>query len=229
MARENPTPATQGPLLADRTRGLRLAELLLFFFALPAGLILVRAHLRLLVVPLVVVGGTAAALVLARDPAFDWRARLSVRTLRQNLPHILLVFLLPACLLAAAVYRFDRPAFLSFPRTHFWFWLVVMLFYPLVGATLQEVLFRVFWFHRYERLFSDPRMLLLANAAGFAMFHLFYANPIAPTLSFLGGLLFAHRYRRTRSLLAVSWEHGLWGAFLFTIGLGQYFFSGHIG
>jgi len=151
-----------------------------------------------------------------------------VRTLWQSIPRIILVFLLPAGLLTAAVYWFDRDAFLAFPMTRFRLWLFVMFFYPTVGATLQEVVFRGFFFHRYERLFPDPRVFLLVNATSFAMFHLFYANLIALILSFLGGLVFAHRYRQTRSLFAVAFEHGLWGGFLFTVGLGQFFFSGGI-
>ena len=101
-----------------------------------------------------------------------------------------------------------------------------MFFYPTVGALLQELIFRGYFFYRYERLFADSWVFLLVNATSFAMFHLFYLNPIAPTFSFLGGLLFAHRYRQTRSLFAVAFEHGLWGGFLFTIGLGHFFFSG---
>jgi hypothetical protein len=47
-------------------------------------------------------------------------------------------------------------------------------------------------------------------------------------LSMLGGWLFAYRYHRTGSVFAVSLEHGLWGDFLFTVGLGRYLYSGSI-
>ena len=166
--------------------------------------------------------------ILAKAKDFDLRTFLSFRSLWRNIPRIMLVFLLPAGLLTFAVYWLDRDAFFAFPATHFRLWLLVMILYPTVGATLQEVIFRGFFFYRYERLFPAPRVFLLVNAASFAMFHLFYANPVAPALSFLGGLLFAHRYRQTRSLFAVAFEHGLWGWFLFTVGLGQFFFSGGI-
>jgi hypothetical protein len=45
-------------------------------------------------------------------------------------------------------------------------------------------------------------------------------------LSTVGGLLFVSTYLRTRSLLAVVWEHALYGIALFTVGLGRYFVTG---
>ena len=40
------------------------------------------------------------------------------------------------------------------------------------------------------------------------------------------GLLFALRYAVTRSFWAVYLEHTLWGALVFTVGLGRFFFTG---
>jgi hypothetical protein len=47
-------------------------------------------------------------------------------------------------------------------------------------------------------------------------------------MSFVGGLLFAYTFTRARSLPLVALEHGLWGDWLFTLGLGSYFYGGHI-
>jgi membrane protease YdiL (CAAX protease family) len=66
------------------------------------------------------------------------------------------------------------------------------------------------------------------NAISFSLAHLFYSNWVALLLSFLGGYLFAWRYHRSQSLPLVSLEHALWGDFLFTVGLGWYFYSGAI-
>jgi hypothetical protein len=43
-------------------------------------------------------------------------------------------------------------------------------------------------------------------------------------MTLLGGTLFAFTYHRTRSLLACSVEHALYGCFVFTIGLEQLFY-----
>ena len=48
----------------------------------------------------------------------------------------------------------------------------------------------------------------------------------AVTISFIGGLIFAYRYTRTRSFLAVWLEHALYGDLIFTVGLGRFFFTG---
>jgi membrane protease YdiL (CAAX protease family) len=117
---------------------------------------------------------------------------------------------------------------MAFPRDNPTRWAVVLLLYPLLAALPQEVFFRCFFFHRYRQLFPCPTLMILASALSFSLAHLLYANWIAPLLSFLGGLLFGWRYWQTRSLLAVSIEHALWGNFLFTVGIGWFFYSGAI-
>jgi uncharacterized protein len=54
--------------------------------------------------------------------------------------------------------------------------------------------------------------------------HILFHNWIALALTFPGGILFALRYCNTRSLAVSSLEHALYGCFLFTIGLGQFFY-----
>jgi hypothetical protein len=47
-------------------------------------------------------------------------------------------------------------------------------------------------------------------------------------LTLIGGWLFARRYQRTRSLLAASVEHALYGVLAFTVGLGALFHHGAV-
>ena len=47
------------------------------------------------------------------------------------------------------------------------------------------------------------------------------------SLATIGGLLFAATYERRRSTLLVSIEHGLYGDFIFTVGLGGLFYNVH--
>ena len=51
-------------------------------------------------------------------------------------------------------------------------------------------------------------------------------NWIAPALTLIGGIVFGFTYERTRSSLVVAVQHALFGCFLFTIGLGWFFYSG---
>lgn len=209
-------------------RNWLLTEMLLFFFVLPLVLIRIRTHLRFTVPLLILVGGFVLTLILSRQRGFDQRAALSPRALVRQIPRVLLTFLPPAALLALLVYGFNREEFFALPVLEPKFWLILMFLYATVLAPLQELAFRGFFFHRYEKLFPDSWLFLLVNATSFAMFHLFYVNWVAPPLSFLGGLLFAWRYRRSGSLLTVIFEHGLWGGFIFTVGLGYFFWSGGI-
>lgn len=70
--------------------------------------------------------------------------------------------------------------------------------------------------------------MIIASAITFAYVHMLYINPIAPILSFVGGIIFAQTYYKHRSLALVTIEHGLYGNFLFLLGLGWYFYSGSV-
>jgi membrane protease YdiL (CAAX protease family) len=70
--------------------------------------------------------------------------------------------------------------------------------------------------------------MILASAAAFAFLHIVFRNSLAMALTVAGGLLFAARYSETGSLATSSVEHALYGCWLFTVGLGQYFNQGTI-
>ncbi len=70
--------------------------------------------------------------------------------------------------------------------------------------------------------------MIVASAAAFAFLHIIFRNPLAVALTFAGGLLFAARYAETDSLATSCFEHALYGCWLFTLGLGQYFYHGTI-
>ena len=70
------------------------------------------------------------------------------------------------------------------------------------------------------------RYLIHLSAIAFAFGHIIYFHPLSIVLTFFGGYLFSWTYFRTRSLLAVSFEHALYGCLLYTIGLGRFFYTG---
>lgn len=105
---------------------------------------------------------------------------------------------------------------------------VLMVSYPLISALPQEFVFCGFFFARYKPLFGNVRLMIFMSALTFAYAHCLYINPVAPPLSFLGGLIFASTYAKTKSLALVTIEHGLYGNSLFLIGLGWYFYSGAV-
>lgn len=104
----------------------------------------------------------------------------------------------------------------------------LLILYPVLSAFPQEFIFCSFFFKRYRILFGSGTKMILASALVFAYVHVLYINPVAPPLSFLGGLIFALSFQKTKSLALVTIEHGLYGNSLFLIGLGWYFYSGAV-
>jgi membrane protease YdiL (CAAX protease family) len=101
-----------------------------------------------------------------------------------------------------------------------------MFAYPLVSVLPQELAYRVYFFQRYAPLFGSKSGMIAASAIVFGFGHIVFHNWPAVVLTLLGGLLFAKTYRRTSSLLLVSFEHALYGWAVFTIGYGEFLVEG---
>jgi len=71
---------------------------------------------------------------------------------------------------------------------------------------------------------GDERLFFILNAALFSFSHIIFRNWLAIVLTFAGGLMFAWTYRKSKSLMVVFIEHMLYGNFIFTVGIGQYFY-----
>jgi len=202
----------------------RALELLLLFVVLPAA---VRAGLvpgpRLLVLAAV---ATGCVLLLAADPGFDRRRLWSAGGLSGQAGGVALRAAIAALVIAGLVLWLEPARLLAMPRERPWLWLAGLALYPLVSAWPQEVVYRVFFFHRYRDLFPGPRSALAANAVAFAVLHLVYPNAVAPLLSLPAGLVLGWTYLRTRRLGPVWLEHSIYGVLLFTLGLGRFFYDG---
>jgi hypothetical protein len=203
-------------------------ELLVLFVGLPLGYRF--SPWRIPALPLLWLVAGYAWWQLARDPGFD-RGRLwNVAPLSGRLGGMLLIFATIAVVLWAGVRWLAPQLEWSFVREHPAFWAVVMVLYPVLSVYPQGVLYRAFFLHRYAGLFPATQAggwaLLVASAAAFGFLHIIFRNPLAVVLTFFGGILFAWRYNETGSLLTSSFEHALYGCWLFTVGLGQYFYHG---
>lgn len=198
-------------------RGLELA---LVFGGLPLAY---RARLlpfpMLAVLDVVALGALA---ILLADPSFD-RRRLVGGFALGDVPGIAWRAVLVAAVIAAVVLLRHRSALLAFPLAHRGRWLLLLVLYPVFSALPQELLYRVYFFHRYRPLFGDGRAMLVASTAAFAFLHVVFGNVLSVGLTFAAGLVLGWRYARTRSLLPVTLEHALWGDLVFTLGLGRYF------
>lgn len=61
---------------------------------------------------------------------------------------------------------------------------------------------------------------MFLNAIVFSLGHIFFKNSLVIILTFLGGILFAITFNKTKSTLLVSIEHVIYGCWLFTVGMG---------
>jgi membrane protease YdiL (CAAX protease family) len=172
-----------------------------------------------------VLGGAMAVCLLI----FVWR-RIPPRTditpvpRAQDLKRVALVFLVLGIMIGACVAIAMPERLFNLPRARPGLWITIMILYPLVSVFPQEFLYRRFFFRRYEQALGGVWPTIAASAILFGYVHILFGEMISVAMTSVGGLLFAYTYHRTRSLLACSIEHALYGCFVFTIGLGSFFF-----
>ena len=201
-----------------------IAELLGIFVGLPLAFRYSPARVPAL--PVLWLVAAYAWWQLARDKSFDKRRLWNAGPLIGELRTIVPIFVVAALCVWSGVRWLAPQMEWSFVREHPRLWIGVMVLYPVLSVYPQGILYRAFFMHRYAELLPDKWALLLASAAAFAFLHIIFRNSIAVALTFLGGILFAWRYAQTGSLLTSSVEHALYGCWLFTVGLGEYFYHG---
>ena len=204
----------------------RAAECAVLFVLVPA--LYVLDALPFPMIPLLVLVALVCLLMLLRDPTFDRKQLGWGQVRRAHLSPVFAWFIVGAIGIVVFTWLWTPERLFELPRRNVLLWAMIMVFYPLLSVYPQEILYRTFFFHRYSDLFPRPRVRIAASAAAFGYMHIVFENWIAVVLTLLGGLLFAKTYESTRSTLAVSFEHALYGCLIFTIGLGWYFYGGAV-
>lgn len=170
----------------------------------------------------------AIVLFLLWDRTFLMRRELSQGFPWREAWLILAKFLVLGGAIALVTATVFPERFLGFPKYRTELWLLVMALYPLLSVIAQELVYRTFFFHRYGALLEAVPVVLviLLNGVLFGVGHVMFGNWIAIGGTAVVGVLLAYRYARTRSFWAVWFEHSLYGCLVFTVGLGQFFFTG---
>ena len=137
-------------------------------------------------------------------------------------------FVCAAGLITGGLLWLEPDRFLSFPVEQPLFWIAVMILYPVLSVYPQELLYRRYFFHRFAGILPHAAARVLASALTFGWMHLIFRNEIAVAFTVLGGWLFADTYRRSGSLRLACVEHALYGNLVFTVGLGEFFYSGAV-
>jgi uncharacterized protein len=226
-----PFPAVAIPVAPDATiqvaRAFLITEFVLLFVTVPLAVFLPVA-VNLPRLPMLWLAAGYCMAVLWRDPTFDRRQLWRLGTLEKQLPQMLALFGAGVVVISALVRVYAPQLFLNLPRLHPGFWALVMVTYPIFSVIPQTLVYRTFVLHRYRPVFqpkgAPPAVLIFASAAAFALGHIVFHNWIAVALTFPGGMLFARHYLSSRSVGVSALEHALFGCFLFTIGLGQFFY-----
>lgn len=115
----------------------------------------------------------------------------------------------------------DKPQLFHVLLNNSTLWLFILFFYSFFSVYPQEIIYRTFFFKRYQDLFRNEYLFILVNAALFSLAHIFFMNTLVIILTFIGGIIFALTYKKTKSTLLVSVEHSLYGCWLFTVGMGN--------
>ena len=201
---------------------LLFCEFLLIFIGSP--LLVVYGILPKLPILVLIVVSTLMLIYLLNDSTFHRRRLVHVKALRSHLRPVVMQFLILASLMSLAVYFLMNDLLFELVINSPLLWLSIVLAYPLFSVYPQELIYRGFLFHRYSPIFRGETQIVLASSIAFAFVHIVFGSWLSVALSFVGGLLFSSTYLKSRSLLLVTIEHSLIGIFIFTIGLGRYFY-----
>lgn len=233
------------PVLSSTVRMLRWIEFLLLFGVMPGALWWARSQwprvVNPAIIPILLIVFVLVLVCLLRDRTFDRRRLWNSGAVLGATPIIIACVPIPAMIMIGGIMVWRPELWLAFPRERPAIFAAVMIFYPLLSVYPQEVIWRTFFFHRYQPLFPSrssplatgfanmPWPMIFASGLAFGWMHCIFNNWLAVALPIPGGCLFAFTYARTRSTAAVWLEHALWGCFAFTIGLGRFFYGGSSG
>ena len=204
--------------------GTLMAELVLLFVGFPVLFRLLPVRLSPL--PALWLAALYCTYVLRRASGPNTMGLWNAGPLADCIGSVLGVFAVAAIIITVAVWRLRPQILFGFARNSPQFWALVMVLYPVLSVYPQGIIYRGFFFERYQSLFRSPADMIPASAAAFAFSHLIFRSSWPVALTFAGGLLFAWRYHVTGSLLVSSIEHALYGCFIFTVGLGGLFYHG---
>lgn len=172
------------------------------------------------IIPLVAIA-VFFLLLLLKDPTFDRGVLTSFKKnyIQKSVVRLLIVTIV---LLWFTWWIFPG-LFFRYPVENFNSYMLTFFLYPIASVFPQEIIYRVYYFHRYEALIPQKYLLMFSNAFIFGLTHFIYGNFVAPIATFIAGWIFIYNYYKTRSLLNVSLEHYFYGLIMFTIGLGYFF------
>lgn len=197
---------------------LLIAEMVLLFVMVPVSFVLNYSVWFKIIVG--ILGFTYIIYVLLKVERIRFKMSQQLKW-RKFFKRVIIQLILIAIITGSYVWLVDRPNFLWVVINKPYLWLLMLFVYSVFSVYPQEVIYRTFFFKRYQSLFVNQNFLLLINAVLFSMAHLFFKNTLVLIMTFVGGILFAFTFLKTKSTLLVTIEHALYGCCLFTVGMGD--------
>ncbi len=200
---------------------LLFIEFIFLFFGVPL-LIYFETHIihpSAIILPILI----GIFIYLKRLPDFRFKDLIQFNIKKKILLIHAFFILLISLALLSGVYLFDRNNLFNLPKGNILIWIMLCIFYPVFSAYGQEIIYRVFLFHRYRTIFKKNIFFILASGVSFSFMHIVYYSHISIILTLFMGIYLASIYVKTKSVLFTSILHGFLGDVVFTIGLGSYF------
>lgn len=201
-----------------KSRTYLASELLLLFVLLPISLVF--SYSFILKAIFILLGFIYIAVVLIRFEKISFKTSIRIEWSR-FWKRIGLLFLGIILITSLYVFLMDANKLFCVIINKPLMWISIFGVYTLLSVWPQEIVYRTFFFARYEALFQNKKLLIFVNAILFSLAHLFFKNTLVIVLTFIGGLFFSYTYYKSKSTLLVSVEHALYGNWLFTVGMGE--------
>lgn len=222
----NSGPTSSPPIPGKRAHARLWAEWLVLFVGVPLAMTVALGQFSLFAVLWAL--AAVSVVLLTLTPGFSWRMLWRMPD-RGSLLFLLGWTALTGVVSFAVVETLRPGAFLSMPLYRPGLWLLIMVFYPILSAWPQELIYRTLFFERYGALFPSAPVAIAVNGFAFGLGHLFFMNPVTITMTALGGAVMGWAYlARGRSVLLAWAMHSVAGQIIFTFGLGVYFYHGAI-
>ena len=196
----------------------RFAEFFTLFIVFPISLVL-DYYIAIKII-LGVIGFVYIVIVLLKIEKLHFGIRSNLNW-SKFLKETAVKFLIITTLTIPYVFLVDRENLFAVVINKPLLWLGILFIYTLFSVYPQELIYRTFFFKRYQVLFKSEAILIFINAIVFSLAHIFFRNTLVLLLTFIGGILFAITYKTSKSTFLVSIEHAIYGCWLFTVGMGD--------
>ena len=105
-----------------------------------------------------------------------------------------------------------------FDLKNFHYLILLSLIYLIFSVIPQEIIFRYYFFTRYENVFKNKYILIITNSLIFSIFHVIYLDIKIIFITFIGSILLSSNYVQSKSLILVILQHFFFAQILLTLG-----------